>query len=77
VVEAGRTAVLVPTSSITTFAGLEKVFVVKDDRAVEKRVRTGRRAGDRVEILEGVAPGEPVVVEPGNLAAGTPVRVTR
>ena len=76
-VDAGRPAVLVPVSAITTFAGLEKVFVVKDDRAVEKRVRTGRRAGNRVEILEGVAAGEPVVVEPGNLAAGTPVRVTR
>ena len=77
VVDAGRPSVLVPASAITTFAGLEKVFVVKDDRAVEKRVRTGRRAGDRVEILEGVAPGERVVVEPGNLAAGAPVRVTR
>jgi hypothetical protein len=30
-----------------------------------------------VEILEGIAPGEPVVVDPGNLVAGTPVRVTR
>jgi RND family efflux transporter MFP subunit len=77
VVEAGRPSVLVPVSAITTFAGLEKVFVVKDDHAVEKRVRTGRRAGDRVEILEGVDPGEPVVVEPGNLTSGTPVRVTR
>jgi len=77
VVEAGRTSVLVPVSAVATFAGLEKVFVVQDDRAVEKRVRTGRRAGDRVEILEGIAPGEPVVVDPGNLVAGTPVRVTR
>jgi len=77
VVDAGRPSVLVPASAITTFAGLEKVFVVKDDRAVEKRVRTGRRAGDRVEILEGIAAGEPVVVEPGNLAAGAPVRVTQ
>jgi RND family efflux transporter MFP subunit len=77
VVEPDRLAVLVPASAIATFAGLEKVFVVKDDRAVEKRVRTGRRAGDRVEILEGVAAGEPIVVEPGNLANGTPVRVTR
>jgi RND family efflux transporter MFP subunit len=76
-VEAGRPAVLVPVSAITTFAGLEKVFVVKDDRAVEKRVRTGRRAGNRVEILEGVAAGDPVVVDPGNLAAGSPVRVAR
>jgi RND family efflux transporter MFP subunit len=77
VVDAGRPSVLVPASAITTFAGLEKVFVVKDDRAVEKRVRTGRRAGDRVEVLEGIAAGEPVVVEPGNLAAGAPVRVTQ
>jgi multidrug efflux pump subunit AcrA (membrane-fusion protein) len=50
---------------------------VKEDRAVEKRVRTGRRAGNRVEILEGVAAGDPVVVDPGNLAAGSPVRVAR
>jgi RND family efflux transporter MFP subunit len=77
VVEAGRNAVLVPASAIARFAGLEKVFVVKDDRAAEKRVRTGRRAGDRVEILEGIGAGEPVVVEPGNLAAGAPVRVIR
>jgi RND family efflux transporter MFP subunit len=77
VVEADRKAVLVPASAIASFAGLEKVFVVKDDRAAEKRVRTGRRAGDLVEILEGVAAGEPVVVEPGNLAAGAPVRVVR
>jgi RND family efflux transporter MFP subunit len=77
VVEADRKAVLVPASAIASFAGLEKVFVVKEDRAEEKRVRTGRRAGNLVEILEGVAAGEPVVVEPGNLAAGAPVRVVR
>jgi len=31
----------------------------------------------RVEILEGVAAGEPVVTDPGNLVGGTPVIVTR
>jgi len=77
VVEAERPAVLVPASAVVTFAGLEKVFVVADGRAVEKRIRTGRRAGDRVEVLEGLAAGEPVVVEPGNLSGGTPVTVTR
>ncbi len=60
-----------------TFAGLEKVFGVKDGRAVEQKIRTGRRSGDRVEILEGLAAGEPVVVDPGNLVGGTPVTVTR
>jgi RND family efflux transporter MFP subunit len=77
VVEADRTAVMVPAPAVVTFAGLEKVFVVKDGKAVEKRIRTGRRSGDRVEILEGVAAGEPVVADPGNLVGGTPVTVTR
>ena len=77
VVEADRTAVMVPSGAVVTFAGLEKVFVVKDGKALEKRIRTGRRSGDRVEILEGVAAGEPVVTDPGNLVGGTPVTVTR
>ena len=77
VVDADRTAVMVPASTVVTFAGLEKVFVVKDGKAVEKRIRTGRRSGDRVEILEGVAAGEAVVANPGNLVGGTPVTVTR
>ena len=77
VVDADRTAVTVPASTVVTFAGLEKVFGVKDGKAVEKRIRTGRRSGDRVEILEGVAAGEAVVTDPGNLVGGTPVIVTR
>jgi RND family efflux transporter MFP subunit len=77
VVEADRTAVTVPAGTVVTFAGLEKVFVVKDGKAVEKRIRTGRRSGDRVEILEGVAAGEPVVADPGSLVGGTSVIVTR
>jgi RND family efflux transporter MFP subunit len=77
VVEADRTAVMVPTSTVVTFAGLEKVFVVKDGKALEKRIRTGRRSGDRVEILEGVAAGDPVVADPGNLVGGMPVTVIR
>jgi RND family efflux transporter MFP subunit len=76
VVEAGQPAVLVPASAIVTFAGLEKVLTVQDGRAVEKRVRTGRRVGERVEVLEGLAAGEPVVVEPGNLTGGQPVTVS-
>ena len=77
VVEPDRAAVLVPATAIVTFAGIEKVFGVKDGLAVEKRIRTGRRSGDRVEVLEGLASGEQVVVEPGNLAGGLPVTVTK
>jgi RND family efflux transporter MFP subunit len=77
VVEADRSAVMVPASALVTFAGLEKVFGVKNGKAVEIRIRTGRHSGDRVEVLEGLAGGEPVVVNPGNLIGGTPVTVTR
>ena len=77
VVDADRTAVMVPASAVVTFAGLEKVFCVKDGKAVEKRIRTGRRSGDRMEILEGISADEAVVTDPGNLVGGTPVIVTR
>ncbi|MBE0604649.1 MAG: efflux RND transporter periplasmic adaptor subunit [Deltaproteobacteria bacterium] len=77
VVEAELPVVLAPASSVVTFAGIEKVFGVKDGRAVERKIRTGRRSGDRVEILEGLAAGEQVVVDPGNLVGGTPVTVMR
>jgi RND family efflux transporter MFP subunit len=75
IVQAGDTAVLVPTSSIVTFAGIEKVIGVEDGKAVEKRVKTGRHSGDQVEIVDGVKPGEAVVVTPGNIVTGEPVRV--
>jgi len=77
VVEPDRTAVLVPATAIVTFAGLEKVIGVKDGRSVERRVRTGRKVGDRVEVLEGLSAGEPVVAEPGNLIGGQPVAVAQ
>ncbi len=75
-VDAEQTAVLIPASAIVTFAGIEKVIGVQEGRAVERRVRTGRRTVNRVEILEGLAPGELIVAEPGNLSGGQPVTVT-
>jgi membrane fusion protein (multidrug efflux system) len=43
----------------------ERRFVYVVDKGVAKRVevRTGLRAGGRVEILEGLKPGQPVVTE--------------
>jgi multidrug efflux pump subunit AcrA (membrane-fusion protein) len=73
VVEPDRPAVLVSSGAVVTFAGVAKVLGVADGRIVEKRVRLGRKADDRVEVLEGLAAGELVVAEPGNLTAGQPV----
>lgn len=77
VIESGQRVVTVPFDAIVTFAGLEKVITVSNNTAVEKPVRTGRRIGERVEITEGIAAGDEVVVRPGNLIAGEPVQVIR
>ncbi|HUC97237.1 MAG TPA: efflux RND transporter periplasmic adaptor subunit [Candidatus Polarisedimenticolaceae bacterium] len=75
IVEAGEQIVTVPRDAIITFAGIDKVLTVEEGQAVEKRVRTGRRIGDQIEIVEGVAAGFQVIVDPGNLVAGQPVKV--
>jgi RND family efflux transporter MFP subunit len=75
VIEAGQEIVTVPRDSIITFAGIEKVLMVVEGKAVEKRVRTGRRIGAQVEVTEGIVAGNQVIVQPGNLVAGAPVTV--
>jgi len=75
VTQAAQAVVMVPASAIVTFAGIEKIITVKDNKSVERRVQTGRREGGRVEIVSGLAAGEPVVAEPGNLTGGQSVTV--
>jgi RND family efflux transporter MFP subunit len=70
-------AITVPSSAIVTFAGIEKVILVKDGKAVEKPVTTGRHAADRTEILSGVNVGDTIVVTPGNLQSGQSVTVAQ
>jgi RND family efflux transporter MFP subunit len=68
--------VTVPAAAVVTFAGIEKVLTVDNDRAVEVRVQTGRRLGAHVEIVSGVSADTRVVAQPGNLTAGQPVTTT-
>jgi RND family efflux transporter MFP subunit len=75
IVEAEREALSVPAESIVTFAGLEKVLVVRNGKALEKLVTTGRREAGWVEILSGLEAGEGVVLSPGGLRAGQPLMV--
>jgi multidrug efflux pump subunit AcrA (membrane-fusion protein) len=76
VTEAGVDSLVVPSSSVVVFAGIEKVVTVKDGKALEKPVTTGRHTGEAIEILAGLEAGEPVVVKPGNLATGVAVDVS-
>lgn len=70
-------ALVVPRDSIVTFAGVQKVLTVRDGRAHELRIRTGRRDGDRVEVVDGLADGDLIILEPGNLVDGVRVQVVK
>ncbi|MEW5974592.1 MAG: efflux RND transporter periplasmic adaptor subunit [Acidobacteriota bacterium] len=67
----------VPSSAVVTFAGIEKVLLVQEGTAQEKPVATGRRRAGMTEILSGVTVGDNVIVDPGNLQSGQPVRVVQ
>lgn len=70
-------AVVVPFKAILTFAGLEKVFIAQAGKAAERRVITGDRGPDWVEIVSGVNAGDQVILEPGSLQTGHPVTVSK
>jgi RND family efflux transporter MFP subunit len=65
----------IPTGAIINFAGVEKIIVVKDGKAVEKPITTRRRTTEWTEVVSGVTVGEAVVLEPGNLQSGQAVTV--
>lgn len=60
ITSANAPAVMVPQRAIVTAAGLSKVFVVENGKAVERIVKTGATDGDLIEIAEGVKSGEAV-----------------
>jgi RND family efflux transporter MFP subunit len=70
-----KMAVTVPNSAIVTFAGIEKVIVVQNGKALEKPITTGRRNAEFTEIVAGISVGEKVIVDPGNLQSGQAVEV--
>jgi len=70
-----KMAVTVPNNAIVTFAGIEKVLVVQNGKALEKPITTGRRNNEFTEIVAGVNVGEKVILEPGNLQTGQDVQV--
>lgn len=75
IVAAGYRALMVPPASVVSFAGIDRVFTVKDGKAAEKRIKAGRRSDEGVEILEGISAGDHVVLSPGNMTDGEKVIV--
>lgn len=68
-------AVTVPTKAVIVFAGIEKVIIVQNGKALEKPITTGRRINEWTEVLSGVNVGESVIVDPGNLQSGQAVQI--
>lgn len=62
----------VPASAVTTRNGQKVVFVAKGETVTETAVVLGDIMGNRIEIKQGVAPGEKVVLRPSEkLSTGT------
>lgn len=72
----GSSALAVPSNAVVSFAGIDKVILVQDGKAVEKPVTLGRRTAEWTEVLSGVKAGDAVVINPGNLQSGQPVVIT-
>lgn len=66
----------IPQSAVVTFAGIRKVFTVKEGKAMENEVTIGSTRDGLVEILSGLK-GQRQVVTTGaaRLATGTPVQL--
>jgi HlyD family secretion protein len=70
-------ALTVPQAAVVVRDGFHHVFELgADDRVIRRKVQTGRRAGERIEITGGLAPAARVVVAgAGFLNDGDRVRV--
>lgn len=67
---------MVPLESIVSFAGVTKVFIVENNVAHARAVSVGRIQNGKQEILEGLKPGETVVVTgQGKLTEGAVVAI--
>ncbi len=69
--------IVVPESAVSVFGQMERVFVVENNIAHLRLVRSGLHREGMTEILSGLNPGQQVVVRAtGQLLDGQPVRVT-
>ena len=66
----------IPLSSVVTRDGREAVYSIHNETVTETTVKTGERFADRIEIKEGLAQGDKVVLRPGpGLTSGSRVKI--
>ncbi len=71
--EAVRTMWL-PVSAVST-SDMSQVMIVADGVITVHRVQVGRRVNGRIEIVDGLDEGQPVVADTAGLNRGIPVRI--
>ena len=76
IASSSQRGLIVPAAAVVSFAGIDRVFTVRDGKTSENRIKTGRRTDAGIEILEGVSAGDQVVINPGNMTDGESVTVT-
>jgi hypothetical protein len=61
-IDPNATAIAVPLSAIDSFAGVQKVWKVVDDRAVEQEVLLGAKRKDWYEVTSGLVFGDEILL---------------
>jgi len=69
-IDPDATAIVVPNSAIAEFAGVEKVWIVREGVAREHVVRTGDRREERTEIVAGLREGDRIIAVASEGRAG-------
>ncbi|MFP4522137.1 MAG: efflux RND transporter periplasmic adaptor subunit [Fibrobacterota bacterium] len=69
VVEKAEKAVAVPFASVFSIREEKFVYIIKDGKALRRKVVTGLRTENGYEIVSGIAPGDKVVIEGGSQLA--------
>ena len=63
-----------PVSAVST-SDMSQVMIVSDGVVTVHRVQVGRRVDGRVEIVDGLEVGQPVIADTAGLHRGVPVRI--
>jgi RND family efflux transporter MFP subunit len=71
-----RSILTIPASAVTERGQLRSVLVAENGVARTRLITLGQQAGDRVEVLSGLQPGEAVVISaPRDIADGSRIEV--
>ena len=71
-----RSILTIPASAVTERGQLRSVLVAENGVARTRLITLGQHAGDRVEVLSGLQPGDAVVISaPRDIADGSRIEV--